>query len=83
MDEASESRITVVKLQQDIPKRPGVISHHTCQKVHVQVQPDSKAAAMIHVNHADRKTVNSWKCRVKRRILRLKRERFTILTEDE
>lgn len=37
---------------------------------------------MIHVNRADGKAVNSWRCRVRRCISRLKTAEFMILTED-
>ena len=39
----------------------------------------SKRATKVHVNHTDAGTVNSWRYRLKKRIPRLKKARYTII----
>ena len=76
--------ITPVDLQQYIRKETGVKLHITyIRKIMHRHNLSPKAPRKIHVNRANKKTVQNWKYRFNRRVLRLEKEGFTILMRDE
>ena len=82
MDEASRSRITAVALQPGIRQKTGAAFHITyVRKLMHRYGLTPKAAIMVHINRADGRAVNTWRCRAKRRISHLKEAGLAILAE--
>ena len=79
LSEAGQAKTTPAELRQKIRQETGIIFHVTyVRKLMYRAGLSAKTATMVPANRADRRTVNSWRHRTKRRIARLKRAGFTV-----
>ncbi|MDE0091600.1 MAG: IS630 family transposase [Thaumarchaeota archaeon] len=84
MDDACRGKTTPKQVRQKILDRAGIRFHVTyVRKLMRGRNLTVKRVTRVHVRHADAGTVNSWRHRLKRRIPRLKKDRFVIAMADE
>ena len=84
MSEACRTKTTPEQVRQEIHRMANVLFHITyVRKLMRRRNLSVKRATKVHVRHADSKTVNSWRHRIKKAIPRLKKDRFAIAFGDE
>ena len=84
MSKAMLTLFTPVMLQQAISYSTGVKFHIThIRKIMHQYGMSAKTAQKYHINHASVSAVKSWQQRIRKRILRLKKNGFVIAMADE
>ena len=84
MAEACRAKTTPEQVRQKIRLNVGVLFHITyVRKLMHGRNLSVKKATRVHVRHADSRTVNLWRHRLKKRIPRLKEDGFVIAMADE
>ena len=84
MSKAMLTLFTPIMLQQSIFYSTGVKFHIThVRKIMHQYGMSAKSAQKYHINHASVSAVRSWQQRIKKKISRLKTDRFIIAMLDE